>query len=68
MPTKINIGSVEIVALVDLPFELPWSMMFPGREQSEIEPYQAMYPFANGKNGFKPRPAPTRSALRARRS
>jgi len=53
MPTKINIRSVEIVALVDLPFELPWSMMFPGREQSEIEPYQAMYPFANGKSGLQ---------------
>jgi glyoxylase-like metal-dependent hydrolase (beta-lactamase superfamily II) len=27
--------------------------MFPGREQSEIEPYQSMYPFANGKNGLQ---------------
>jgi len=53
MPTKITIGSVEVVALVDLPFELPWSMIFPGREASEIEPYQKMYPFANGKNGLQ---------------
>jgi glyoxylase-like metal-dependent hydrolase (beta-lactamase superfamily II) len=55
MPTTISIGSVEIVALVDIPFELPWSMMFPGRAQSEIEAYQAMYPFANGKNGLQTR-------------
>jgi glyoxylase-like metal-dependent hydrolase (beta-lactamase superfamily II) len=53
MPTKISVGNVEIVALMDLPFELPWSMVFPGREQSEIEPYLAMYPFANGKNGLQ---------------
>jgi len=53
MPTKITVGSVEVVALVDLPFELPWSMIFPGREQSETEPYQAMYPFANGKSGLR---------------
>jgi glyoxylase-like metal-dependent hydrolase (beta-lactamase superfamily II) len=51
MPTKITVGNVEIVALVDLPFELPWSMVFPGRERSETEPYQAMYPASNGKNG-----------------
>jgi glyoxylase-like metal-dependent hydrolase (beta-lactamase superfamily II) len=53
MPTKITIGSVEIVALADIPFELPWSMIFPGREQSEIGQYQAMYPFANGKHGLQ---------------
>ena len=53
MPTKITVGNVDVVALVDLPFELPWSMVFPGRQQSEIEPYQAMYPFANGKTGVQ---------------
>jgi glyoxylase-like metal-dependent hydrolase (beta-lactamase superfamily II) len=53
MPTKITIGNVEVIALVDLPFELPWSMIFPGREQAEVEPYQAMYPFASGKAGLQ---------------
>jgi glyoxylase-like metal-dependent hydrolase (beta-lactamase superfamily II) len=50
---KITVGNVEIISLVDLPFELPWSMVFPGRERSEIEPYQAMYPVANGKTGVQ---------------
>ena len=48
---KITVGNVEIVALVDMPFELPWAMMFPGRQQAEIEPYQKMYPFSNGRVG-----------------
>jgi len=50
---KITVGNVEVIALVDLPFELPWSMMFPGREQAEIDPYLKMYPFANGQVGLQ---------------
>jgi len=36
-----------------MPFELPWAMMFPGRSQAELDPYQKMYPFANGKVGLQ---------------
>ena len=50
---KITVGNVEIIALVDMPFELPWAMMFPNRDQAEIEPYQKMYPRSNGKAGFQ---------------
>ena len=50
---KITVGNVEIIALVDMPFELPWAMMFPGRSQAELDPYQKMYPFANGKVGLQ---------------
>ena len=41
---KITVGNVEIMALVDMPFELPWAMIFPGRDQAEVEPYQKKYP------------------------
>ena len=50
---RITVGNVEIIALVDMPFELPWAMMFPNRDQAEIEPYQKMYPRSNGKVGFQ---------------
>jgi glyoxylase-like metal-dependent hydrolase (beta-lactamase superfamily II) len=49
--SRITIGNVEIVAFVDIPFELPWGMVFPGKTDAEIQPYRNMYPAATGRIG-----------------
>lgn len=51
--TKISVGNVEITALVDMPMELPWSMVLPGRSDADLQPYKDMYPFASGKVGVQ---------------
>lgn len=49
---KITIGNVEIIALVDTPFDLPWEIFFPGINVSEFEAFQELYPASFGQAAF----------------
>jgi len=48
---RITVGNVEIVALVDMPMELPWQIIFAGIPLSEFEAYRELYPqsFGDGR-------------------
>jgi glyoxylase-like metal-dependent hydrolase (beta-lactamase superfamily II) len=49
---KITIGNVEIVALVDMPLEFPWPVVFPGITLAEFEAYRDLYPKSFGEGRF----------------
>ena len=49
---KITVGNVEIIGLVDTPFDLPWEIFFPGINVSEFEAFQELYPRSFGQAGF----------------
>lgn len=51
--TRITVGNVEIISLLDTPFELPWQIFFPERSQSDFEPYRALYPDSYGEGRFR---------------
>jgi len=51
--TRMNVGNVEIVSLLDTPFEIPWQIFFPERSESDFEPYRERYPRSYGERGFK---------------
>jgi glyoxylase-like metal-dependent hydrolase (beta-lactamase superfamily II) len=49
---KITVGNVEIVALVDMPMELPWQIIFAGIPLSEFDAYRELYPKSFGEGRF----------------
>ena len=49
---KITVGNVEIIALVDMPMELPWQIIFAGIPLSEFEAYRELYPKSFGEGRF----------------
>ena len=51
--TKITVGNVEIISLLDTPFELPWQIFFPEQSESDFEPYRDLYPVSHGERGFR---------------
>ncbi len=51
--TRMNVGNVEIVSLLDTPFEIPWQIFFPERSESDFEPYRERYPRSYGERGFR---------------
>ena len=51
--TRMNVGNVEIVSLLDTPFEIPWQIFFPERSESDFEPYRKRYPRSYGERGFR---------------
>ena len=48
---RITVGNVEIIALVDMPMQLPWEIIFGSVPLSEFEAYRELYPksFGNGR-------------------
>src|SRR5438093_12810809 len=51
--TRMNVGNVEIVSLLDTPFEIPWQIFFPERNESDFEPYRELYSASHGERGFR---------------
>ena len=51
--TRMNVGNVEIVSLLDTPFDTPWQIFFPERSESDFEPYRERYPRSYGERGFR---------------
>lgn len=52
-PTKVTVGNVEIVSVVDTPMEFPWPVFFPGKDPAIFEPYRGRYPQSFGENKFQ---------------
>ena len=50
--TKITVGNVEIIALVDMPMEVSWQIIFAGIPLSDFEAYRELYPKSFGEGGF----------------
>jgi glyoxylase-like metal-dependent hydrolase (beta-lactamase superfamily II) len=44
---------VEVVALVDVPFEAPWNIFFPRNKPSDFDPYRELYPATYGDGTFR---------------
>ncbi len=42
--TRVTVGKVEIIALVDTAMNIPLSFFFPGRDPADVEPYRSLYP------------------------
>ncbi len=51
--TKVTVGNVEIVSLLDTPFEVPWQIFFPERSEAGFEPYRELYPDSYGEGRFR---------------
>jgi len=51
--TRVTVGKVEIVSLIDTPFEIPWQIFFPERNESDFEPYRELYPRSHGEGRFR---------------
>ena len=49
---RITLGNVEIIALVDMPMELPWEIIFGSVPLSEFEAYRELYPKSFGSGRF----------------
>ena len=49
---KVTVGNVEIIALVDMPMQFPWQIIFAGIPQSEFEAYRELYPKSFGEDRF----------------
>ncbi len=50
---KVTVGDVEIIALVDTPFEFPWKLFFPDRDPAEFDAYRNLYPRSTGDGNFR---------------
>lgn len=48
---QLTVGNVEIVPLLDVVMDFPWSYPFPDMSPADFEPYRDLYPgsFADGK-------------------
>ena len=66
--TTIHIGNVEIISFIDLPFELPWNMVFPGKDDAETQPTRTCTRSRPARSARRHRRAHTRSAPEARPS
>jgi hypothetical protein len=42
--TSLKVGNAEIIAFLDMPFQVPYQVFFPAVSQSGLEPYQQLYP------------------------
>jgi glyoxylase-like metal-dependent hydrolase (beta-lactamase superfamily II) len=51
--SKISVGNVEIVSLLDTPMEFPWAAFFPKNDPSDFEPYRDDYPDAYAGANFR---------------
>jgi len=49
----VSVGNVEIISLLDTPFELPWQIFFPERSESDFDPYRELYPDSYGEGRFR---------------
>lgn len=52
-PQKITVGNVEIISVVDVPFQAPFAIFFPDRSGEEFAPYKEMYPASSSGDIFK---------------
>lgn len=50
---RITVGNVEIISVVDVPFQAPFSIFFPDRTADELGPYKEMYPNSSDGDMFK---------------
>lgn len=50
---KITVGNVEIISVVDVPFQAPFSIFYPDRTAEELAPYKEMYPASSSGDMFK---------------
>ncbi|HLA18270.1 MAG TPA: MBL fold metallo-hydrolase [Dehalococcoidia bacterium] len=48
---RVNVGNVEIVALLDTPMEFDWAMFFPNNPRSDFDPYAGTYPESYAASG-----------------
>ncbi len=51
--SKVTVGNVEIVSLLDTPMEFPWAAFFPSVPQAEFEAYRDLYPGSFGADKFR---------------
>src|SRR3990172_5137869 len=51
--SRVNVGGVEIISVLDTPMEFPWNLFFPNQSQVEFEAYRSLYPEAFGSFGFR---------------
>jgi glyoxylase-like metal-dependent hydrolase (beta-lactamase superfamily II) len=49
--SKVTVGNVEIVSLLDTPMEFPAGMFFPNNAPTDFDPYRDQYPDAYGSGG-----------------
>lgn len=52
-PQKITVGNVEIISVVDTPFQVPFNIFFPDRTAEEFAPYKEMYPASSSGDMFR---------------
>ena len=51
--SKVTVGNVEIVSLLDTPMEFGWGMFFPSIDRSEFDAYRERYPDSFGEDKFR---------------
>lgn len=51
--SRITVGNVQIVHLLDAPFEVPFNVFFPDVVSKEFEAYKPLYPDARGNVGLR---------------
>ena len=49
--SKVTVGNVEIVSLLDTPMEFPWAAFFPNNSQQDFDPYRDRYPGSYAGDG-----------------
>ncbi|MEE8347551.1 MAG: MBL fold metallo-hydrolase [Dehalococcoidia bacterium] len=49
--SKVTVGNVEIVSLLDTPMEFDTGMFFPNNDSADFDPYKSQYPDAYGGDG-----------------
>ncbi|MCH8814882.1 MAG: MBL fold metallo-hydrolase [Chloroflexi bacterium] len=49
---KVQVGNVEIISVVDTPFQLLWQIFSPSVEYAEIEKYKDLYPESYGDDAM----------------
>lgn len=51
--TKIAVGNVEIISLVDMTMEFPWPIFFPQQGEAAFQGYRDLYPRCFGEQRFR---------------
>ncbi|MBI2913445.1 MAG: MBL fold metallo-hydrolase [Chloroflexi bacterium] len=51
--SKVSVGNVEIVSLLDTPMEFDWKMFFPNNDPADFDPYRDRYRGSHGEGKFR---------------
>src|SRR3972149_3065878 len=51
--SKVRVGNVEIVSLLDTPFEVDWKIVFPHNDLADFQPYRDIYPGSYGEGKWR---------------